>query len=127
MANTKAELSKSLEQCFVDRFNSMKKLKTWLFAPWAVLVRVKQQSFVVGLKKSKFSKDEWIVQVGPMNSPPGYSDELLLICQEIHTLLATKAGIFAMRWYFEGFHNQSKAVATPDDLPWTPGSPWQSL
>lgn len=120
VANAKAELSKILEQRFVDRFNSMKKVKTWFLTPWAALVRVKRHSFLIGLKKSKFSKDEWTVQVGPMDSPPGYSDELLLICQEIHTLLAAKAGISAMRWYFEEFHNQSKAVATPDDLPWTP-------
>jgi hypothetical protein len=119
VANTKAELSQILQQRFVDRFNSVKKVKMWLLAPWAVLVRVKQQSFLIGLKKSKFSKDEWIVQVGPMDTPPGYSDELLLICREIHTLLAAKEGISAIRWYFEGFHNQSKAVATPDQLPWT--------
>jgi hypothetical protein len=120
VASAKAELSKILEQRFVDRFNSMKKVKLWLSAPRPVLVRVKQRSFLVGLKKSRFSKDEWIVQVGPMDSPPGYSDELLLICREIHTLLAAKAGISAMRWYFEGFHSRSEAVATPDQLPWTP-------
>lgn len=83
------------------------------------MAEVNQKSFLIGLKESKFGKSEWIVQVGPVNKPLGYSEEILLICREIHAVLTTTRGITAIRWYFEDFHNQSAAVTTPDQLPWT--------
>jgi hypothetical protein len=94
----------------------------WFLSKWIVVVEVNQKSFLIGLKKSKFAKGEWIVQVGPVNAPLGYSEEILLICREIHAVLTAAAGITAIRWYFEGFHNQSAAVTAPDQLPWTQAS-----
>jgi hypothetical protein len=91
----------------------------WFLSKWIVMVEVSQKCFLIGLKKSKFEKSEWIMQVGPVDSPLGYSEEILLICREIHTVLTTTAGVTAIRWYFEGFHNQSVAATTPDQLPWT--------
>lgn len=81
------------------------------------------------LDRSKHENDEWILLVGPSQTPGllallrgrkpvDYSPELVQVCGEIHTALTGISGITAVRWYFEGFHSQTAAVTTPDQLPW---------
>jgi len=117
-ANGREELTQLLESRFRSHFNSVRRIKTWFLARYAVELEVGQKSFLVALAESKLERDEWIIQVSPTNTPVVQSPELTMICHEIHTLLAATANISATRWYFEGFHSQSGAVATPEELPW---------
>jgi hypothetical protein len=52
---------------------------------------------------------------------PAASDtsELMQLCREIHAMLTPIPGVSAIRWYFEGLNDQTPAVATPNELPWT--------
>jgi hypothetical protein len=68
--------------------------------------------------RSRYANGEWIVVV--VLAPLTNSPELVLICREIHTLLAATAGVTRIRWYFEGPRTQgAEVVTTPDELPWT--------
>ena len=111
------------------RFDSFRVIKKWFVTPWAAVLQTGQKSYSMVLGKSKYEKDEWVLLVGPSETPGlfdllrgrkpvAHSPELQQVCREIHAALTAISGITAVRWYFEGFHSQTAAVATPDELPW---------
>ena len=113
------------------RLYSVRVRKTWLFGSWSVALQMGQKSyFRMFVARSKYENDEWVLLIGPLDIPPlrellrgrkpvTYSPELVQTCQEVHASLIGISGVTRIRWYFEGFHSQSAAVATPDELPWT--------
>lgn len=131
IARANDELPRMLAHHLHARLNSARVRKTPLLASWTIHVGLDQESsFTVILGRSKYEKDEWILLVGPSQTPGlldlmrgrksvGYSPGLMRICREIHAFLARVSGFTAIRWYFQGFRSQSTAVATPDELPWS--------
>ena len=125
-----SELPRLVERQLHTRFDSVRVIRTWFLARAGCVVQIGEKSFTVALTRSKFGDDEWILLVGPLDTPRLLdrllrreslfdASKLMLICREIHTLLTAIPNITAVRWYFEGFRSQTAAVATPDELPWT--------
>ena len=93
------------------------------------MLQLERRSYAAVLGPSQYGNDEWILLVEPPDAP-GLLDRvrgvestvsqegLNRVCREIHAVLTTTQDISAVRWYFEGFHTQTAAVATPDELPW---------
>jgi len=127
--SSRDEIAGILEKGLRGRFDSIEVSKKWFIARWIAVLRLGQKSFAVLFDKSRYEKDEWVLLVGPLDTPslidrvrgppPGDdAPELISICREIHNALTAANSVSAIRWYFEGFSSQSAAVATPDDLPW---------
>lgn len=123
------ELSRRLESHLLPLFNSVEIIKRRIFPVWAINLSINKKSFTLCLTRSRYENGEWVLLVGPLDTPilscrlgrPTQITsvpELKLISQNIHSLLATITGISAIRWYFEGGQVQSRAVNTPDELPW---------
>lgn len=97
----------------------------------SIRLQVGQQPVTLLLKKSRHRNDEWVLLLGPSQAPRWmdvirvirgqrlYSPELAAACRGVHAVLTTTPVITAVRWYFQGSPAQSRAVATPDELPWT--------
>jgi hypothetical protein len=111
------ELPRVLERQLGTRFDSVKMKKMPFMASWAFVLQMKQKPYSAVLGRSKYADDEWLLLVSPPNTPD--ASELIVVCREIHALVTAIANVTAVRWYFEGPHNQTAAVATPDELPWT--------
>lgn len=56
----------------------------------------------------------WLVYCKPLS----VFKDLMLISDVIHTLLADTPRITQLRWFFEGWDNNTPGVPTPADLPW---------
>jgi hypothetical protein len=121
------ELPRLLERQLQSRVDSVRVMKARLLAPWAVVLQKGEKSFSAVLGRSKYAADEWVLIVSPPDtpsslgrglSPPSDASGPVVICREIHAVLTAIPNISAVRWYFEGFRNQTAAVATPDELPW---------
>jgi hypothetical protein len=123
------ELPRLLERQLQSRVDSVRVVKSRLLAPWAAVLQTGEKSFSVVLGRSKYAADEWILIVSPPDTPsllnrlrgrtpPSDASELMATCRKIHAVLTVVPNISAVRWYFEGFNNQTTAVATPDELPW---------
>jgi hypothetical protein len=111
------------------RFASVQMVKTPFKTSWSLVLQLERQSYMAVLGPSKYGNDEWLLLVGPPDAPrlldqirgdesAVSQEELIRICREVHAVLTTSRGISAVRWYFEGLHTQTAAVATPDELPW---------
>jgi hypothetical protein len=118
-------------------FDPAQKMKKTPLGSWAIELEVGQKSFTMLLDRSKYEDGEWVLLVGPSRTPGlldllrgrkpvDYSPELVQVCREIHGALSEIPRITALRWYFEGFHSQTVAVATPDELPWNQPVPGES-
>lgn len=125
------ELPQTLAKYLQTRLASVRVRKMPFFGSWAIEVKVGPgSSFTVMLDKSKYGDNEWVLVLG---SPTGSSlldfmrrrdqtshpPQLIQACRDIHTYLTSIPGITEIRWYFEGFHSQSAAVVTPDELLWS--------
>jgi hypothetical protein len=120
------ELARILKMHLRARFGPVREINTWILAlsmRWffgssVIGLQLGEKAFSVIWFRSRYENGEWIVVVVPVsltNSP-----ELVLICREIHTLLAATAGVTRIRWYSEGPRIQgAEVVTTPDELPWT--------
>jgi hypothetical protein len=118
------ELPQLLKRQLDTRFDSVRVIKARLLAPWAVVLQAGGNSYSAVLGRSKYATDEWILIISPPDGPrsPGSGSdaaELVVSCRKIHDLLTATPNVSAVRWYFEGFRNQTAALATPEELPWT--------
>ena len=118
------DLPRLLERNLYTRFGSIRVIKSSFLASLIVVLQNGQKSYSMVLGRSKFADDEWLLLVSPSDAPGLLNrlcrrkplidtSELMLICREIHALLAAIPNISAVRWYFRG---QTTAVATPDEL-----------
>jgi hypothetical protein len=110
-----------LSQHLSTRFKTTAAKKVWFLPWWNLDLRLGRETFFVGVKKSKYSPDVWILMVAP-GRPLGLLalmvrqravDELLQVCREIHLFLTGTPGIVEARWYFRGSRT---SVAAPDEL-----------
>lgn len=124
-----SELSRVLESRLSSRFGSVRAVKIWFSAFWAVALQAEEKSFAVALDRNKYAEDEWVLLAAPLDTPAlldrlrkrkplADPPELRLICNEIHAAITATPGVSAVRWYFEGFNSQGAAVLTPNELSW---------
>ena len=124
------DLCRVLAHDLRTRFWSVRVKKRRLFVAWVIDLQVEKMPFTILLKQSKYENYEWVLLAAPSVTPPlrkllrgskpvDYSPELVQVCREVHTSLKRISEVTAIRWYFEGFHTQTPAVSTPDELPWT--------
>lgn len=112
------------------RFSSVRVVKTPFKSSWMIALQLERESYAAVLGPSKFGNEEWIFLIGPPDAPgpsdrihgeessASQNDGLIRVCKEVHSVLMTTRGISAVRWYFQGPHTQSAAVATPEELSW---------
>jgi hypothetical protein len=129
---TEDELQRLLADDLALRFPSARALRASFLPVRFISVQVGQWpdfDFGVGLRRSKYGDDEWVLMIGPWqfrdllglllgHNMTGFSPELMQVCRSIHTMLTSAPGITNVRWYFKGARSQSSAVWTPDELPW---------
>lgn len=118
-----------LEKHLATKFGPVRKIATVLLMSKGIVLKAENHSFTVLLDRSKYGNDEWILLIGVLDgqslvdrlrkkAPTGYVEEQKLVCREVHDLLSSAPEVSELRWYFEGFHSQGSAVATPDELLW---------
>lgn len=100
----------------------------------ALLVTLNGEKFVVLVRedKSKYPgpKDRmWQILISPykFRSPAvcfpkdeqeRYAKDLMVISNEVHTVLSRTPGISRLRWWFVGWDFNQPGVRTPAELPW---------
>ena len=123
------ELSRILEEHLSLQFDSVEVMKKRVLPVWAIALKVNQIVFTLCFTRSRYENGEWILFVRALDAPTllgrlhrfeqtTCTSELMLISQNIHSMLVGISGISAIRWYFEDKRVQSQAVDTPDRLPW---------
>lgn len=123
------ELLRVLEKHLSTQFNLVKVINGRLFPVWNIVIKENNQSFTTCFFRNRHTNGEWILLVRPLDAATLWSrlcrreqspctSELKLVSQNIHAVLITISGVGAIRWYFEDRLMQSRAVDTPDKLPW---------
>ena len=123
------ELRRLVTRHLQGKFPAIRLGKIPLLGVPTIRAQAGQRWFSVLLKRSKYDRNEWILLFGPSempklwdlirgNRPADITPWLIQICREIHESLIGNSGIADVRWYFEDSRGQSKAVATPEELPW---------
>ena len=114
-----------IERQLRQQFESVQLLNSRFLPPMTAVLSAEGRSFAMVLGKSKYEAGEWILIVGPSDSPSQWARlrrqrpvsnvaELRRVCDTIHELLIALPGVSALRWYFEGARNPT----TPRELPW---------
>jgi hypothetical protein len=130
--DAREQISRILEDYLCARFGAVTRgvLWRWPRLPRIINFRVLDESIWVGWHPNRFKKGQWILTVASGDTGlwdhlwgrknVAYTQELIQVCRDIHSLLVSVTGISGMMWYFDGFRRQGrKAVLTPDDLPWS--------
>ena len=127
--NVTETLPRLVERQLRHQFDSVQLFNSRFLPPMTAVLTAGGRSFALVLGKSKYEAGEWVVIVGPSDSPSLWARsgrqrpaanvaELRRVCDTIHELLSGLPGVSALRWYFEGARNPAPAVATPCELPW---------
>jgi hypothetical protein len=128
-SSAREEMSRILESHLCVQFGAVERGVLLRWGPRIVNLQVEQKPMSVIWHPNRFNREEWILTVVPdlsslwdefrRRKSELCTEQLKLVCRDIHGLLASVTGISDMRWYFDGFPRQgSEAVWTPDELPW---------
>lgn len=131
------ELLAMLQRHLSDRFGPVETFRVFIL-PVSLMLKVDGNKFSVafGRQRRKARRDygEWIVAINPAAYPvpkkslpkheeKKYSRGLMLISDEIQTLLSNTPGVTRLRWFFEGWDIKKPAVRAPTELPWNTDVP----
>lgn len=126
LGSSDREVPRILSDYLRGRFSGFWAKKVpWL--PWVFNMDSDQGAVSIGLRRSKIKNGWRLTVVGrrflpprirAVNRQPRYDPAVLEVCRALHTLLSQTPGIVNLRWYFQGTVSQSRAVRTPDELPW---------
>lgn len=94
-----------------------------------ILVKLKNCSILLDFERSRFNDNEWVVLFGPVETPIIYNksfidtcdfikDGLISVTCSFNEFLVNASNVHRIRWYFERGKYQSKAVRSPEELPW---------
>lgn len=117
------------ERSVCGHFSSVTVRRPWLRRTAAVVLLLRADSACAALKRSSATWDDWKLLVG--EGSPFLLDwvlgrgmnpkaiDLRRTCREIHVLLTGMPSVHRVYWYARGFRQQTAAVWTPDELPWS--------
>lgn len=119
------------------RFSRVKLYPGYVLRNSVLVVWLNGDKFVLVVRKEKNSRNEarmWQILINPARFPePGkhfpeeeqerYAQDLRVISNEVHAVLARATGITRLRWWFVGWDMKQPGVRKPADLPWRVDAP----
>lgn len=123
------ELISEISYCFSGTSYTARIMSKWYIRRPSIHVTRGASSFIIFVDANRFTIGEWLVFIGPLDLPifstnrnavalQNWGDDILGVCNCVHTFLTRTPEVDAIRWYFERGNYQSNAVASPTELPW---------
>lgn len=129
------ELAPMLERHLCARFGPVRSFRLPIW-PVQLLLNADGSNFIVAFLQEKRrgkSRGAWLLTINPLDYPvpkknlpeekeKQYSKGLMLISNEIETLLTNTPAVLQQGRFFEGWPENTPGVQTPSESPWGPNS-----
>lgn len=126
------EIAGMLERHLSKRFGPVRSFRRYFLPVSLLMLNVNGNNFVASIARERLKGQddgEWCVAVNPLDYPVPkknlpedeerkYARDLMLISDEIQTLLTNTPGVTRLRWFFEGWDVDKPGVRDPAELPW---------
>lgn len=126
------DLSRFMTRQLSKRFGSIPLHPGFILGTSVLVVSLNGERFLIGICRVKYpgsTKKEWQIEINPSRFPvpskrfpeaeqEKYANDLKIISNEIHAVLAKTPGVTRLRWFFVGWGFVKPGVRTPRELPW---------
>jgi hypothetical protein len=128
----RVDLAKAMKLQLSKRFGRIQLYPFYLYTVSLVVLTVSGERFLIVVRKMKTSGiwvGTWEISINPWRFPfparrfpedeeQRYANDLFVISNEVHAVLARSPGVERLRWWFVGWESGRPGVRTPAELPW---------